>query len=217
VSFQGKPLRSFNLLMAELSRLKDQPFQLTWRAAADGQERTQTLAQAPIVFKDEINQEHSSLALGVRPWLPTQADMLREDKVTVTLGVGAALSKAATVVPENIGKMVMVLGGLLTRKVSTDALGGPVMLYQLASRSADLGLDYFLELMALISINLGVMNLLPIPILDGFHLLSAFWEGIRRRPIPMRVRELANVVGLVLLVALMGMAFYNDIYRLVSR
>jgi regulator of sigma E protease len=57
------------------------------------------------------------------------------------------------------------------------------------------------------------MNLLPIPILDGFHLLSAFWEAIRRRPIPVRVREMANVVGLILLVALMGMAFFNDITR----
>jgi regulator of sigma E protease len=57
------------------------------------------------------------------------------------------------------------------------------------------------------------MNLLPIPILDGFGLLSALWEGIRRRPISMRVREMANVVGLVLLVALMVLAFYNDVTR----
>jgi regulator of sigma E protease len=86
-------------------------------------------------------------------------------------------------------------------------------MYQLASKSAEQGLDSFLHLMAVISINLGVMNLLPIPILDGFHLLSAFWEGIRRRPIPVRVREVANVIGLILLVALMGMALFNDVTR----
>ncbi len=115
--------------------------------------------------------------------------------------------------PKIVGQMVKVIGGLITRDVSHKSLGGPVMMYQLASESVDRGLDYFLSLMALISINLGVMNLLPIPILDGFHLLSAFWEGIRRRPIPVRVREMANVVGLIFLVALMGLALFNDITR----
>ena len=67
--------------------------------------------------------------------------------------------------------------------------------------------------MALISINLGVMNLLPIPVLDGFHLLSAAWEGVRRRPIPVRVREVANMIGLAMLVLLMLLAFTNDFTR----
>ena len=65
-----------------------------------------------------------------------------------------------------------------------------------------------------ISINLGLMNLLPIPILDGFHLFAAVWEGVRRRPIPMRAREIANMVGLAMLLLLMAMVFKNDIMRL---
>jgi regulator of sigma E protease len=212
VAFNGEPLRSFNVLAGELSKLKDQPFQLTWRAAADGQERTRTLAQAPLVTRDR-HGETSSLVLGVRPWLPSSAEVLPVDMVTVNLGPLEALREAAIVVPKIVGQMVKVIGGLLTQEVSHKTLGGPVMMYQLASESAEQGLNAFLHLMAIISINLGVMNLLPIPILDGFHLLSAFWEGIRRRPIPVRVREVANVVGLILLVALMGMAFFNDITR----
>ncbi|HEX8820231.1 MAG TPA: RIP metalloprotease RseP [Archangium sp.] len=213
LSYNGETLRSFNILMGELSKLKDQPFQLSWRSAGDGQVRTQTLAQASFTSKDEFGQESSALVLGIRPWLPSSAELLSVDTVTVNLGPLEALREAAIVVPKIVGQMVKVIAGLFSGQVSPKTLGGPVMMYQLAAKSTEQGLDYFLNLMAIISINLGVMNLLPIPILDGFHLLSAFWEGIRRRPIPVRVREMANVVGLILLVALMGMAFFNDITR----
>ena len=211
VAFNGETLRSFNVLVGELSKLKAQPFQLTWRSA-DGQERTQQLTQTPLTLKNK-HGDTSELALGVRPWLPSGAELLPVDMVTVNLGPLEALRESVVIVPKIVGQMVKVIGGLITQEVSHKSLGGPVMMYQLASESVDRGLDYFLSLMALISINLGVMNLLPIPILDGFHLLSAFWEGIRRRPIPVRVREMANVVGLILLVALMGMALFNDITR----
>ncbi|ATB37416.1 zinc metalloprotease [Cystobacter fuscus] len=212
-SFNGEPLRSFNVLAGELSTLKEKSFTLSWRSAEDGQVHTQQLAQVMRTSTDELGQESSRLELGVRPWMPSSAELLPVDTVVVTLGVGEALREAVVVVPKIVGQMVKVIGGLVSGQVSTKTLGGPVMMYQLASKSAEQGWDSFLHLMAIISINLGVMNLLPIPILDGFHLLSAFWEAIRRRPIPVRVREMANVVGLILLVALMGMAFFNDITR----
>ncbi|HZI04122.1 MAG TPA: RIP metalloprotease RseP [Archangium sp.] len=212
VSLNDQRLNSFNVLSGKLSTLKDQSFKLSW-LSADGRERSEVVAQASRTSNDEMGQESSRLELGLRPWMPSSAELLPADKVTVTLGVGEALREAATVVPKIVGQMVKVIGGLVTGQVSHKTLGGPVMMYQLASKSVDQGLDYFLNLMAIISINLGVMNLLPIPILDGFHLLAAFWEGIRRRPIPVRVREVANVVGLVLLMALMGMALINDITR----
>ena len=199
VSLNGQPLRSFNVMAGELSTLKEKPFELSWRSLADGQTHTQSLAQATHTTKDEMGQEYSRLELGVRPWFPSSAELLPLDTVTVHLGVGEALKAACTVVPKIIGQMVKVIGGLVSGQVSPKTLGGPVMMYQLSSRSAEQGMDSFLHLMAVISINLGVMNLLPIPILDGFHLLAAFWEAIRRRPISVRAREVANVVGLVLL------------------
>jgi regulator of sigma E protease len=212
VSLNDGRLNSFNVLSGKLSTLKEQSFKLSW-LSADGRERTEVLAQTSRTSKDTMGNESTRLELGLRPWMPSSAELLPADKVTVTLGVGEALREAATVVPKIVGQMVKVIGGLVTGQVSHKTLGGPVMMYQLASQSAERGLDDFLHLMAIISINLGVMNLLPIPILDGFHLLAAFWEGIRRRPIPVRVREVANVVGLVLLMALMGMALINDITR----
>lgn len=210
-SFNGQPLRSFTFLSVQLRNLKEQPFQLSWRGA-DG-EKSKTLAQASMEFKDEAGQKSSVLALGVQPWAFTSADLPPIDKVTVQLGPAAALKEATLIVPRIVGQMVKVLAGLVTLKVPASTIGGPIMMYQLASKSAEQGWESFLNLMAIISINLGVMNLLPIPVLDGFHLLSAVWEGVRRRPIPIRVREVANMVGLALLILLMVLAFTNDIRR----
>jgi regulator of sigma E protease len=75
------------------------------------------------------------------------------------------------------------------------------------------GPDYFVWAMALISINLGLLNLLPIPVLDGGHLLFFAIEGIMRRPLPLRVREVASLVGMSFLFLLMGIAFKNDVDR----
>ena len=69
------------------------------------------------------------------------------------------------------------------------------------------------DLMAIISINLGVMNLLPVPVLDGFHVLSAGFEWVRRRPISLRAREIANVVGLAMLLLMMAYVMRNDVVR----
>lgn len=212
VAFNGEPLSSFTTLAVELSNAQDKPFQLTWRTPS-GAERTEQLAQAPLELKDELGQATAMLDLGVRPWRYTSADMPPADKVTVTMGPGAALKEASLIVPKIVGQMVTVLGKLVTFQLSPKTIGGPIMMYQLASKSAEQGMDSFLHLMAIISINLGVMNLLPIPVLDGFHLLSAAWEGVRRRPIPVRVREVANMVGLAMLILLMLLAFTNDLTR----
>lgn len=102
------------------------------------------------------------------------------------------------------------LGLMFTGKISVQNVGGPVMLFVVAEKSAARGWGMFFSIMALISINLGLMNLLPVPVLDGGHLLFFAAEGISRRPIPMRVREYAQVFGLVLLLLLMALALFND-------
>ncbi|QSQ27900.1 RIP metalloprotease RseP [Pyxidicoccus parkwayensis] len=211
LSLDGDSLESFQELAQKLSILKDQPFTLVWRGA-DG-EHKEKLAQAPLPMTDGMGTKSAPLALGVRGWMPTATDVPPQDEVTVHLGPAAAFKEAALVVPKIVFQMVKVIGGLFTKAVPLSTVGGPIMMYQMASKSAEQGLDSFLNLMAIISINLGVMNLLPIPVLDGFHLLSAAWEGVRRRPIPVRVREVANMVGLALLIMLMLLAVTNDVMR----
>jgi regulator of sigma E protease len=210
LSFEDEPLVSFRYFQVALSQKEDKPFQLTWRTA-EGQERTARLAREPLTLKDEMGNEHAPKLVGVNGWRAMVG--VPRDQVTMHLGAGEAMEKALLTVPYYTGLMVKVLAGIFVGDVPTTSLGGPIMMYQLASRSAEQGWDSFLQLMAIISINLGVINLVPIPILDGFNLLTAVWEGIRRRPIPVRAREVANVIGLVMLFMLMVLAFKNDLMR----
>ncbi|HET9452611.1 MAG TPA: RIP metalloprotease RseP [Aggregicoccus sp.] len=215
LSFEGQPLHSFLLLQIGLNNLQDKPFTLGWRSGAE--QRQAKVAQAPLAGKDELGGDTSTLDLGVRPRQPSAVEVAQPEMVTLHMGPAEALGEALLIVPRITGQMLKVLGGLVTGHVPVSTLGGPIMMYQMAAKSAEQGMDSFLNLMAIISINLGVMNLLPIPILDGFHILAALWEGIRRRPIPARAREVANMVGLAMIVMLMVLAFANDSMRLLGR
>ncbi len=100
--------------------------------------------------------------------------------------------------------------------VSARDLGGPILIVQAAGQQAERGLDYLIRFIGLISVNLGVLNLLPVPVLDGGHLVFFGFEAFRGRPLALRQREVAQQVGLFLLLALMVFVFYNDISRLVA-
>jgi regulator of sigma E protease len=110
---------------------------------------------------------------------------------------------------------VVAVGKILTGSISAKNVGGPVMIAKTAGEQAKKGLAYFLSFMALLSINLGLLNLLPVPILDGGHLVFYFWEMLTGKPVNLKAREVAQQVGLVLLVGLMVLAFYNDFARFV--
>ncbi|MEB2285156.1 MAG: RIP metalloprotease RseP [Polyangiaceae bacterium UTPRO1] len=100
--------------------------------------------------------------------------------------------------------------------VSARDLGGPILIVQAAGQQAERGMDYLIRFLGLISVNLGVLNLLPVPVLDGGHLVFFAFEAIRGRPLALRQREVAQQVGLFLLLALMVFVFYNDISRLIA-
>jgi regulator of sigma E protease len=109
-----------------------------------------------------------------------------------------------------------MMGRMATGDLSWKNLSGPVTIADYAGQSARLGLSYYLSFLALISISLGVLNLLPIPVLDGGHLMYYLAEFIRGGPVPERVLEVGQQIGFALLMLLMAFAFYNDINRLVS-
>ena len=102
---------------------------------------------------------------------------------------------------------------LIEGKISSDNIGGPILIAKMAADQAEQGLLNVLLFAAMISINLGVINLFPVPVLDGGHLLFFLIEAIMRRPLSIKAREMASQVGLFLLVSLMVFAFYNDIMR----
>mgnify|MGYP000582286467 CR=1 FL=1 len=109
---------------------------------------------------------------------------------------------------------VMTLVKLFQGVVSTSAVGGPLTIMTEAGKQAHNGFAALAFFMALLSVNLGVLNLLPIPILDGGHLVFMGIEKILGRPMEIRHREIAQQVGMFLLISLMGFALYNDIHRL---
>jgi len=111
-------------------------------------------------------------------------------------------------------QIVRTVRGLFSGRISKREVGGPILIGQLAGESARLGIDAFLNFMALISINLAVLNLLPVPVLDGGQFLFLLAEAVVRRPLPLKLRERLTMVGLVLIVLLMGLAFSNDLRRL---
>jgi regulator of sigma E protease len=138
------------------------------------------------------------------------------EMVKVSYPVGKAFTRSIHQTVVVTRTMVLGIGALFTGKVSMKGIGGPIQLFQLAGVAADDGLATFLQLFVLISINLGLMNLLPIPVLDGGHILVAGIEGISRRAVPMKVRAAAQWVGVVLLLALMALAFKNDVFRVLG-
>ncbi|MDK2791546.1 MAG: regulator of sigma protease [Deferribacteres bacterium] len=105
---------------------------------------------------------------------------------------------------------------IFQKVVPADNIGGPIMIFQMAKQTAQIGINSLLAFMAVISINLAILNLLPVPVLDGGHLLFYLIEAVFRRPVSIKVREYANMVGIALLLALMMFAFYNDIIRIIK-
>jgi regulator of sigma E protease len=105
---------------------------------------------------------------------------------------------------------------LLSREVPLKSIGGPILIAQVAGKQAELGVTYLVQFMAALSVNLFLLNLLPIPILDGGHLFFFTVEAIRGKPLPLQHREMAQGLGLMLLLALMILVFYQDILRLVQ-
>jgi regulator of sigma E protease len=107
-----------------------------------------------------------------------------------------------------------MIGKFILGDISVKHLSGPISIAQGAGSSADIGLIAFISFLALISVNLGVINLLPLPILDGGHLMYLVLELIRGKPVSEKAQELGFRIGALLLLTLMGIALLNDISRL---
>ncbi|NTU60125.1 MAG: RIP metalloprotease RseP [Deltaproteobacteria bacterium] len=113
-------------------------------------------------------------------------------------------------------KTAEVLGEMIVGRASPKNLGGPIAIAKMAGETAKQGALSFLFLMAVLSVNLGTLNLFPLPILDGGHVLFFLVEAVRGRPVSVKHREAAQQFGLLVLLLLMAFVFYNDIVRLVS-
>jgi regulator of sigma E protease len=132
----------------------------------------------------------------------------------IPLGPGDALVEGLRQTYEITKLTILSIVKLIQGTVSTKTLGGPIMIAEMAGQQAKEGADNLIFFIALLSINLAVLNFLPIPVLDGGHLFFFLIEAIIGRPVNTRMREMAQQAGIFILVALMIFVFYNDITRI---
>lgn len=173
-----------------------------------------------------LRRGDSEIAVNVTPERKTYKNIFNEDTERYVIGVtasGEVSSKDLTVLQAfsegviqtyniaalTIKSVVKLIQGTLSPKT----LGGPIMIAQMAGQQARQGMTSLAFFIALISINLAILNLLPIPVLDGGHLLFFFIEALTGRPVSIRVREIAQQAGVFVLILLMIYVFYNDITR----
>lgn len=159
--------------------------------------------------RDEIAKTTRTVGrIGVGPLLETRY---------VGYGLGAAFVEGARRTGADAGKVWFALKGLVLGDLPLKELGGPILIGQLSGQFARVGFDAFLSFIAFFSVNLAILNLLPVPVLDGGHLVFLIAEGIRGRPLSLKFRLRLSQVGMALLFALMALAVSNDVMRLVGR
>ena len=174
-----------------------------------------------------VDRQGAQLSLAVVPRVETGPEgvqvgrigvMLVADMpmVAVTYGVFESLWRGVERTFDTAWFSLKMMGRMLVGEVSVRSISGPVTIADYAGQSARVGLAAYIGFLALISVSIGVLNLLPIPMLDGGHLMYYVAEIIRGKPVPDAWLEQGQRVGLALLAGLMGLAFFNDILRLLS-
>lgn len=185
-----------------------QPVQITVRRA--GQPLTVTVKQHLRKDRDETGVLTDVPDLGALPDLNGFADA---ERIWIRYPLGDAARRAVVNTMGFVRAQALGIARIVTGHISSRAIGGPLMIADVARKAAENGWRDLVVTMGAISVVLGLMNLIPVPVLDGFHVLTALIEGLRRRPLSVRFREVANVVGIALLLTLMLYAFRNDAMR----
>ncbi|MET0386884.1 MAG: site-2 protease family protein [Polyangiales bacterium] len=207
VSLDGRPIRLWATFLEDLKTERGKRHQLTWRRGDVEMNGSFTLAHQHGVTAE--GQVYDRYVVGIRNWMPARLDPPVENPAPISYALREAFRATADVVQLTLFSVVRLFQGRLTMK----SIGGPLTVFEVAGTAAQQGTLNYLTLMAFISINLGLINLLPVPLLDGGHLMFFLVEAIVRRPISSRVREYAHIAGLAFLIGIMVLAFKNDIER----
>jgi len=204
IAVNGQPVHIWADLVAKVSAQPGKELQLS--VQRDGQSVELRVTPASVQREEKT---YGRIGAGVdMPPLPP------ESRVRVHYPPGTALVEGAETTWRMSILTLKMLWKMLKLEVSTKTISGPLTIAQYAGVSAQIGLDRFVLFLAVVSVGLGVLNLLPVPILDGGHLLFYAVESVKGSPLSDRALQWAQQVGIALLVALMALAFYNDIVRL---
>jgi regulator of sigma E protease len=207
-TLDGESLPHWDLLRERLAGHPDHSFRLGWISPGGVRHET-SFRQAVRSELDAYRQEEQHLVFGALNRLAWKTD----PPVPITNRFGYALRHSFERTGQIIAAMTYGFAEIVRGRVPLSTLGGPIMIGYAAGVAAEQGIDQYLWLMALISINLGLLNFLPVPILDGGLLVFFTLELFKRRPPSPRAREIATYVGLVVVVTLMLFALRNDVVR----
>jgi len=199
VSVMGQPVGSWQEMAGIINKRAGQATTLSIRRGAE---------PVTITVTPESVDGAGRIGIGPAPSLPDNIVYVRTWNPLSAAGDGLAQTASLT------SLTVKAFWRLLTGRLSPASLGGPIQIAVAAGQSAKLGMPQLMFFTALVSVNLAVLNLLPVPMLDGGHLLFFGFEAAMGRPISVRKREIAQQVGFVLLMMLMVFALYNDVSRL---
>ncbi len=204
IAIDGREVDSWETLSGAIKSSEGEP--LNMRVRRENQEITVTVKPQKKETRNIFGEQRDEWMIGI------------SSQVSIEKGnAGLSIFKAFTQTYDYAKLTLVALFKMVTGEVSPRNLGGPILIAQMAGQQAQEGLATFLAFVAVLSINLGVLNLLPIPVLDGGHLLFFLVEAVIGRPVAVRHREVAQQVGIFLLVLLMVYAFYNDIARFFER
>ena len=204
VALDGQPVTAWEDLVAQIKNRPGEQVEIRVNRAGQTYDLSATIGRRD-------TPEGQDGYLGVSPF----AEPWPEGYVfTHQYGLLEAVGKAVDKTWRLMTLSVEMIGKLITGDVSVKNLSGPIAIAQGAGNSAGYGLVYFLSFLALISVNLGIVNLLPLPMLDGGHLMYFTIEWITGRPVPEEVQEWGFRIGAMLLFTIMSIAIFNDITRL---
>ena len=199
VSIMGRPITNFQDIAGIVSLRPNEV--LTYEIERGGVRFEKDIAAGTRIEQDRFGNVYRVGQLGVASGEITRRDVSLLRAPVVGFNQAAQITRTA----------LDGLGQIITGRRSMSELGGPLKIADISGQAASMGLDSFLFFMALISINLGFINLLPIPILDGGHLLFYAIEAIQRRPVSAAVQEWAYRSGLALLLTMMVLVTFNDL------
>lgn len=198
---------AWSAFLEQLYAAPDRPHVIGW--VRGGHKKSGTIELRREDWMDEYGQHQPRFRHRVSNWALRIPEAPVERPPLISLALARAVEETYEVARFIVVGVVRIFEG----KVSISSLGGPITVYDVVGQEGRKGAGYFVWAMAVISINLGLINLLPIPVLDGGHLLFFAFEAVLRKPLPLRVREVASLAGLIMLIALMGVAFKNDVER----
>lgn len=209
LSIGGQPIRTASDLTT-LPQQKDRTYRVEY--LQQGVKKQTEFTLKPTTWVDPFKQRHQRLILGVQISTPYASG----DMIAIESRWKYAFQRAVEETWRFTDLILRSIGKLFTREIPADSIGGPIMIFQVAQEAVKSGWDVFLQQLILISINLGLINLLPIPVLDGGHLTFFLIEAIIRRPVPVQAKYWALMIGFALLLFLMLFAIRNDLQRLLS-